>query len=243
MMSALTPHQINNLYKLLVEERDTIDRFREEVKESLKDSTGELSTVDNHPADAGTELFERSRDLVLDHTEEQKLAEIEAALGRIADGTYGICEISGDPIPYDRLEAIPWTRYCVEHAPQHPSSDRPVEEEVMEPGRGVTHPDSVAEESRRDDNDAWRIVAGYGNSDSPAMADDPDDFRYTPAEEANGDGYVEKLESFTATDMEGKQRGSIRSEEYKAYIDDKEGDRKLESAENERIMERDKRYK
>jgi YteA family regulatory protein len=242
-MTALTPEQTNSLYNQLVEERDAIIQFREEAKESLKDSTGELSTVDNHPADAGTELFERSRDLVLDQAEEQKLAEIEAALGRITDGTYGICEVSGEPIPFDRLEAIPWTRYHVEHAPQHPSTDRPVEEEIMEPGRGVTDQDAIREESSRDDNDAWRIVAGYGNSDSPAMADDPDEFHYTPSDDGNGDGYVEKLESFTATDMKGKQRGSIRSETYKEYVDDKEGDRKLEAAEQERVQERDKRFK
>ncbi len=46
----------------------------------------------------------------------RELAEVEHALGKIADGTYGICEKSAHPIPVERLRAEPHTRYCIEHA-------------------------------------------------------------------------------------------------------------------------------
>ncbi|WP_251037833.1 TraR/DksA C4-type zinc finger protein [Paenibacillus albidus] len=74
-------------------------------------STGELSSVDNHPGDIGTETFERSRDLAINDKLAQELEEIEAALQRMDEGTYGICIASKEEIPYERLEAIPYTAY------------------------------------------------------------------------------------------------------------------------------------
>ena len=67
---------------------------------SLRMSTGELSSVDNHPADVGTETFERSRDLAINATLSEEYSEIEAALKRIEDGTYGVCLISHENIPF-----------------------------------------------------------------------------------------------------------------------------------------------
>jgi RNA polymerase-binding transcription factor DksA len=52
--------------------------------------------------------------------EENSFAEVEAALQRIRNGTYGICEATGKPISLDRLRAIPWTRFCREAAPRTP---------------------------------------------------------------------------------------------------------------------------
>lgn len=62
----------------------------------------------------------------------EELEEIEAALQRMKDGTYGVCIASKQNIPYERLEAIPYTAYAVEYSPgRELSSDRPVEEQVM----------------------------------------------------------------------------------------------------------------
>lgn len=231
-MSNLKPDQIAHLKKLLLQEKEELQASLDSREpESLRDSLGELSTSDNHPADSGTELFERSRDLALDDTESERLAEIEAALARIEEGTYGICEASGEPIPYERLEALPWTRFTVEHSDQQEVSDsRPVEEEVMVPGRGVVSPNSLTEDSQRDDDDAWRTVEEYGNSDSPAMADNPDRFRYTDksGREADGDGYVEPLETFTVTDIDGGNRRALRGPGMRDYVRKGEGDESLQ---------------
>ncbi|MFD1413455.1 TraR/DksA C4-type zinc finger protein [Oceanobacillus jeddahense] len=76
----------------------------------------ELASVNNHPADLGTEQFEQQRDAGLDQMRKEELTEVEDALQRIEDGTYGISEKSGKAIPKERLEASPAARILVEEA-------------------------------------------------------------------------------------------------------------------------------
>jgi len=85
---------------------------------SLVEETGELmsSSADNHLADTASETFERELDEGLEEDAERQLHEVEAALGRIEDGSYGACASCGKPIPEERLEAIPWATLCVEDA-------------------------------------------------------------------------------------------------------------------------------
>jgi|SRR5436305_5810542 len=83
--------------------------------ESEDESIGELSGgIDQHQADVGTETFEREKDLSILEQIEAELADVEHALRRLDDGTYGTCEFDGKPIPEDRLEALPAARFCVE---------------------------------------------------------------------------------------------------------------------------------
>ena len=83
--------------------------------ESESESLGELSSYDQHQADVGTETFEREKDLSILEQVEAELADVEHALRRLDDGTYGTCEVCGKPIPDERLEAMPATRLCLEH--------------------------------------------------------------------------------------------------------------------------------
>ena len=69
---------------------------------------GELSNVDQHTADSGTELFEAERDSSLVERLQQDLAAIERAERRLEEGTYGLSVDSGQPIPDGRLEIMPW---------------------------------------------------------------------------------------------------------------------------------------
>jgi RNA polymerase-binding transcription factor len=71
-------------------------------------SDGELSSIDQHTADAGTELFEVERDRSMIERLEGELSAIERAEKRVEEGTYGISVDSGEPIPDARLEAVPW---------------------------------------------------------------------------------------------------------------------------------------
>jgi DnaK suppressor protein len=68
-------------------------------------------TFSTHMADAGTDSYDRDFALGMASSEQEALYEIEQALKRIHDRTYGICELSGKPIDPARLEAIPWTRF------------------------------------------------------------------------------------------------------------------------------------
>ena len=74
----------------------------------------EQDAVDQHPADEGSELFEREKNLTVRSTLELSLTDVEDALRRIEDGTYGVCENCGKPIDIRRLRAMPSARFDVE---------------------------------------------------------------------------------------------------------------------------------
>ena len=85
------------------------------TEQSESDSVGELSSYDQHQADMGTETFEREKDLSILEQVEAELADVEHALRRLDEGSYGTCEVCGKAIPDERLEAMPATRLCLEH--------------------------------------------------------------------------------------------------------------------------------
>src|SRR6188472_1867983 len=88
-----------------------LDKHKETEKmQALSDSTGELSHYDNHPADSGTELYEREKDMALHAQVRHELEEVQQALDRIEKGTYGTCEQTGKHIPLERLQANPTAR-------------------------------------------------------------------------------------------------------------------------------------
>lgn len=104
--------------KHLSEERERLEAVRSEYAglhdTSEQASLGELSNLDQHQADIGTETFDRERDLSLLEQVEAELADIEHALERLEEGTYGTCEACGKPIGDERLEAVPAARFCLE---------------------------------------------------------------------------------------------------------------------------------
>lgn len=102
-------------------ERDRLQSVRAGLEaahpdgETEEESFGELSHADQHPADVGTEAFEHEKDASILEQVEQELGDVERALRRLDDGSYGTCERCGDSIPDDRLEALPAARFCMEH--------------------------------------------------------------------------------------------------------------------------------
>src|SRR5437016_11803509 len=85
------------------------DGFTDEglTTETEDESLSELSSLDQHQADVGTETFNRERDISILESVEAELADVEHALRRLDDGTYGTCEACGRPIDEQRLEAMP----------------------------------------------------------------------------------------------------------------------------------------
>lgn len=115
---SLTTEQIEELKQQLRLERlrilSNIEALSAEFGISLTEQTDEHG-LETHIADQGTMMFLRQHNLSLEEHEEQLLEEIDAALKRIKDGTYGVCEVDGTPIEYDRLVALPWARTHVAH--------------------------------------------------------------------------------------------------------------------------------
>jgi RNA polymerase-binding protein DksA len=103
---------------LLLEERERVvaalQNLHDDHPGSISDETGEDAVYDNHLADTATETYDRELDYTLEENSEHVLADIDAALTRIEDGTYGICSNCGKPISAERLEARPWATLCID---------------------------------------------------------------------------------------------------------------------------------
>jgi len=97
--------------ELVAAERTRLEQALAELSPTGGD---ELSQVDQHPADAGSELFEQERDEGIADRMREELAAVERAERRLEEGTYGISVESGEPIPDDRLEAMPLAERTVE---------------------------------------------------------------------------------------------------------------------------------
>ena len=113
------PEKYKRYYKILVDMRrqltEGIERHSEEsLKRSAKDDSGDLSGYGQNMSDGGINTFDRDFVLSLVSSEQEALSEIDSAIKRIHDGTYGICEVTGKPIPKERLLAVPFTRHSAE---------------------------------------------------------------------------------------------------------------------------------
>jgi RNA polymerase-binding protein DksA len=84
--------------------------------EALNSQAGSLSNLPQHMAEQGSDAYGQSLSLDLAAADRRLIKEIDDALKRIADGTYGICELTGKPIRAERLEELPWARYSIEAA-------------------------------------------------------------------------------------------------------------------------------
>jgi RNA polymerase-binding transcription factor DksA len=134
----ITPRQLLQQQARLLRVRAVL---LQRIKRLTEDASEETPGYSIHMADAGTDSFDRDLTLGLATFEQEALYEVDAALQRINDGTYGVCELTGRPIPWKRLEAIPWTRFSFEAEVQletlfshpHIGSLRTVQPEGEEP--------------------------------------------------------------------------------------------------------------
>lgn len=203
----------------------------------LQDSISELSMYDNHPADLGSETFERSKDLALRQQTEILISKIDDAMAAIENGTYGICDTCGAEIPLERLEAMPSTTMCrkckqaEEELPdRHP---RPIEEDVIAPPfGGFMHDDSEFElgdaedEIMFDGEDTWQSVAKWGTSETPQdiSVNGITDFDHMYVDADENIGTVERVEQIPYEknvdgmiyqDFDGEDDETIHSREKK----------------------------
>lgn len=108
----------NELHGQLLQERDRlrteIDNLQEGISADTFDEEGQ-DAVDQHPADEGSEMFEREKNLTVRATLQRQLDEVNIALQKFDNGTYGVCETCGKPIDERRLRAFPAATHDVEH--------------------------------------------------------------------------------------------------------------------------------
>jgi RNA polymerase-binding transcription factor len=113
----LTQKEIEELNQQLLSERADLTAQVKELEESTfgtnqSDLTGEMA-FDEEYADSGTATFERERDLSLVNNLRDLIERIDKALGKIQEGTYGLCDRCGKPIEKLRLKALPYANLCI----------------------------------------------------------------------------------------------------------------------------------
>ena len=121
MAASLKSEELDSFRNVL---HDLRSRFRgdlnqmtdEALRRDLAEGGGNLSNVPLHMADVGTENYDQEFTLGLIENEQETLELIDEALGRIAEGKYGLCVECDEPIARQRLTALPYTRHCIQCA-------------------------------------------------------------------------------------------------------------------------------
>ena len=119
-MSTLDTTILQEMRALLEQERqritNAIEYLHQENPGNMEDELGELAGrgADNHMGDMASVTFDRELDQGLEEGAQQTLAQIDRALAKIEEGTYGICERCGKPIAEERLRARPWATLCID---------------------------------------------------------------------------------------------------------------------------------
>jgi DnaK suppressor protein len=101
---------------LLAKRRDILGDMTSMEREALREASSDLSSLPMHMADQGTDAYEQEFTLNLVEKDRQLLREINNALVKIQNGTYGLCEGTQKPISKQRLEFVPWAKYSIEYA-------------------------------------------------------------------------------------------------------------------------------
>ena len=107
---------------LLQKRREIVGMVSGLESEALRSSGGNLSNMPIHMADVGSDVFEQDFTLGMAETERALLNEIDAALLRIENKTYGVCQSTGKVIPKPRLKAKPWAKFTIEAARENERS-------------------------------------------------------------------------------------------------------------------------
>jgi len=209
-------YQIKYLKNILLKELEKAEGALESHKElgfqgSTKDNTHELSSYDNHPADVGSELYEQEKDFALVNHQNQRIADIKEALNKIENNSYGFCDFCGKEIGFERLEAYPTAKLCIQCQKERVLNkeelkyDRPVEEEVLKFPFGRTFTDGT-DNAAYDGEDAWQDVQRYGSSSGPQDISVNRLIRYNNAyyDSDENPGITNKLDKIDRDDYEEK---------------------------------------
>jgi len=142
----LTPFLTKQRQRLLELKDTLLDAMRGVARDNLHAGT-ETSAFGMHQADAGSDAYDRDFALSMLSKEQGSLYEIDEALKRVEDGSYGVCDLCQKPIKHERLEALPFTRYTVDcqaglEKNQHHNSARPQITSLF----GLTEEESESEE-------------------------------------------------------------------------------------------------
>ncbi|HQA56255.1 MAG TPA: TraR/DksA C4-type zinc finger protein [Acetivibrio sp.] len=208
-----TEHYRELLLKQKNELENTINMMKaHDVSEQNMEAADELSNYDNHPAELGTAVFQAEMNNTLKVHEEHLLKEVNDALTRIDKGDYGKCELCSKDIGEERLEALPYTRLCIDcESSKEITMDtlewqRPVEELVWDAPLGRKYLNK-REDDEFEGMDQLNDLVKYGSSDTPQDMGGYEDYEEFYTNEVDKQGVVDLMDN-------------ISNEEYKKQLPD-----------------------
>jgi len=207
--------KIEHFRQLLINQKRDIEQTINTMKKNNTGTQGEyypteLSNYDNHPAELGTDLFHVEMNTALKVHEENVLKEIQDALERIDEGTFGKCEFCGNEISEERLEAIPYARLCIDCEenkaidPEILKNIRPNEERVLDAPIGRKYLNQ-REDDEYEGIDQLYDLMNYGSSDSPQDLGGYHDYEEYYTNDIDKQGIVDDMDQ-------------VSNEEYKRQL-------------------------
>jgi len=198
-------NQIRHLKEKLINEAHKTDSAIEQMRdngeaEMSEHSPTELSNYDNHPADIGSELYTAEMNLALKVHEQSRLNELNHALNKFDNGTYGICEKCKKAIDYDRLEAIPYTRFCMDCERETESAE--INTPDMQYDEVFDAPFGRKYLNKREDDefeglDQLNDLMKYGSADTPQDMGGYQDYEEYYTNELDNQGIVEETDKIS----------------------------------------------
>jgi RNA polymerase-binding protein DksA len=202
----------NKLHAKMEKQRSSYIQHKElGIANSLKETSNELSTYDNHPADLGSETYELGRQLALDRHQDKQMKEVQVALERIEKGTYGYCESCGKAIEFQRLDAIPETSLCLECEEEKTNFHRTVNKkdlEIFDEADALQNtqkygsssgPQDIGDDDMLDYGDTW-----YENHETPGYMDDIENISNQVYRDQLPDYHGNSIDGYVDTDKESK---------------------------------------
>ena len=114
---ALSKEQLKQFRQLLITDRaklaGEIKSIAQEASKSPREASGDLSAYTLHMADMAADTYDRELSMSIVSTEQEVLYEIDDALKRLDDGSFGVCQSCSEPITMSRLKAVPYASLCI----------------------------------------------------------------------------------------------------------------------------------
>jgi len=182
---------------------DTITKMNEHgIADTDNFSSTELSSYDNHPAELGTEVFNLGMNLNIKANETNQIKEIDRALKKIENGTFGSCEICKSEISNERLEIRPYVRFCI-HCEEEKNNEkenvkkaRPIEEKVIGSPFGKKYLNKQ-EDDEYEGLDYLNDLMKYGSAASPQDMGGYHDYKEFYTNEVDEQGNVDKMDNLS----------------------------------------------
>lgn len=201
--------------QLLLNEKRQHDNTLNDMKgfdmgEQDKYSPTELSNYDNHPADMGSEVYEAEHGKALQVHEEHFIKDVDDALQRLENGTFGKCAFCGKDIDEDRLEVVPSARLCIECEEDKEitmeflRNNRPIEEKAVWDAPFGRKYLNKQEDDEHEGMDQLKDLMKYGSADSPQDLGGYHDYKEFYTNEVDKQGIVDDMDQVTNEEYEAQ---------------------------------------